>query len=430
MNPIRLRGPADVLAVLPFQLGYHPHEAVVVVAVSHRSIGLVQRLDLPPADDVDAAVGALLPALERERPEAVLLVGYESARSSAVPVLDALRDACVHRGMDVLDRLLVRDGRWYAVDCATGCCPKDGAALPAPEDTPAVADFVAMETAPLSDREAVRRQLDPDPVRSAEVAAAIRQAGPQTTWRVTGSTLGRAPAGAAFGLARDDVPDPPTGAAALPAPPWVPPYLRVVGGHRRTEPPAEVLDGDLEREAERAAEATAAERARDARRLRQLSGWAVVCDVSAARPPLDGLAPEEVADLALSLRDVHLRDGLIAWFCPGTLPLDVLDGDLADQLSTCLPAASWAGVGRSRSRSRAVAARRLQARLVELCRMLPDEEAAPALTVLAQVAWCVLGDGALARAAVERALGLEPDYRLAQLVATMVDVAFRPTVTA
>ena len=428
MNPIRLRGPADGLAVLPFQLGYHPHEAVVVVAVSHRSIGLVQRLDLPPADEVDAAVDALLPALEREQPEAVLLVGYESARASAVPVLDALRDACGQRGMEVLDRLLVREGRWYAVDCATGCCPEGGALLPAPEDTPAVADFVAMETAPLSNREAVTRQLDPDPVRCAEVAAAIRQAGPRTTWRLTGQPLGSAPAGAAFGLARGDVPDPAARALPLPPPPTVPPFLRLVGSRSCKEPPAEVLDGDLEREAEWAAESAAGGRARDTRRLRQLSGWAVVCDVSAGRPPLDGLAPEEVADLALSLRDVHLRDGLIAWFCPGTLPLEALDGDLPDQLRSCLPPASW--VGGRRTRGRAIAARRLQGRLVELCRMLPAEEATPALTVLAHVAWCVLGDGALARAAVERALELEPDYRLAQLLAAMVNVAFRPTVTA
>jgi hypothetical protein len=208
----------------------------------------------------------------------------------------------------------------------------------------------------------------------------------------------------------------------------VPPFLTVVGATRLKEPPAEVRDGDLERESEHAAEEQAVEQARDARRLRQLTGWAVVCDVSAGRPPLDGLAAEEVADLALSLRDIHLRDGLIAWFCPGSLPLEVLDGDLADQLTSCLPPASWAGA--RRSRGRAIAARRLSARLVELCRMLPPDEATPALTVLAHVAWCVLGDGALARAAVERALTLEPDYRLAQLVAAMVDVAFRPPVTA
>lgn len=427
MNPIRLRGPADVLAVLPFQLGYHPHEAVVVVAVSERSIGLVQRLDLPPDDEVDAAVGALLPALERERPDAVLLVGYESQRAGGRPVLDALRDACAQRGIDVLDRLLVREGRWYAVDCATGCCPEDGAPLPAPEDTPAVADFVALETAPLSDREAVARQLEPDAVRSAEVEAAIRQAGPRTSWRVSGRSLGTAPAGAAFGSAPGGAAGPVAG-PPLPPPPWVPPFLTVVDAKKCKEPPAEVRDGDLEREAERAAEAEAVERAYDARRLRQLTGWAVVCDVSAGRPPLDGLAPEEVADLALSLRDVHLRDGLIAWFCPGSLPLSALDGDLADQLTSCLPPPSW--VGGRRSRGRAIAARRLQARLVELCRMLPPDEATPALTVLAHVAWCVLGDGALARAAVERALTLEPDYRLAQLVAAMVNVAFRPTVTA
>jgi transposase len=66
---------------------------------------------------------------------------------------------------------------------------------------------------------------------------------------------------------------------------------------------------------------------------------------------------------------------------------------------------------------------------VALCRALPDGQAAPMLTVLANVAWW-LGDGALARTALERALAVEPGYRLARLLDRMVVLAIRPRVTA
>ncbi len=52
MTAIRLRGPADVLASLPYQLGYHPEDSVVVLALSDGVVGLVERLDLPPPSAV------------------------------------------------------------------------------------------------------------------------------------------------------------------------------------------------------------------------------------------------------------------------------------------------------------------------------------------------------------------------------------------
>jgi hypothetical protein len=57
--------------------------------------------------------------------------------------------------------------------------------------------------------------------------------------------------------------------------------------------------------------------------------------------------------------------------------------------------------------------------------MLPDDVAAPALTVLASVTWW-RGDGAVTRVALARALRCDPDYRLAQLLLQMVDLAIRP----
>ncbi|HEY7717350.1 MAG TPA: DUF4192 domain-containing protein [Pedococcus sp.] len=355
MTTIRLRGPADLLAALPYQLGYHPDDAIVVVSLRQRAVGLVQRLDLPPEEHLAEACDALLPALERDCPDAVLLVGYEREPGSSLTVLDAVRDACDLADLEVVDRLVVRDGRWYAPDCESGCCPPDGAPLPTAADTPAVADFVGLEVAPLRDRAAVGAQLDRDERRAAEVADALG-------------------AGAAFGLAP-------------------------VGSGPRSH------------------------RAARADRERWLATWAVVGDVSASRPPVDGLAPDEVAALARSLRDVELRDAVIAWLCPGTLPVDTLGEDLAGLVRRALPPAVW---GEERpSELSARAARRLQARLVELCRAMPTGEAAPMLTVLANLTWW-MGDGTLTREALGRALALEPDYRLARLLARMVDLALRP----
>ena len=67
----------------------------------------------------------------------------------------------------------------------------------------------------------------------------------------------------------------------------------------------------------------------------------------------------------------------------------------------------------------------VQDRLIRLCGMLPDDMAAPALSVLASFTWW-RGDGALTRVALARALRCDPDYRLAQLLEQMVDLAIRP----
>jgi transposase len=57
--------------------------------------------------------------------------------------------------------------------------------------------------------------------------------------------------------------------------------------------------------------------------------------------------------------------------------------------------------------------------------MLPDDLAAPALSLLASFTWW-RGDGALARVALARALRCDPEYRLALLLQQMVELAIRP----
>src|SRR5215210_3980841 len=123
MQAIRLRGPGDVLACLPYQLGYQPRDSVGVVALEDRRIGLIQRLDLPPPEGVTEAARTLVEALCRHDVRSALLVGYEDVRHAARPLLDEVADLMEQAGVEVLDRLGVHDRRWFALDCDDSCCP-------------------------------------------------------------------------------------------------------------------------------------------------------------------------------------------------------------------------------------------------------------------------------------------------------------------
>ena len=68
---------------------------------------------------------------------------------------------------------------------------------------------------------------------------------------------------------------------------------------------------------------------------------------------------------------------------------------------------------------------RLLDRLIEVAGCVPDQYAAPTLTVLAHVAWHQ-GNGAVARVALDRARAAEPGYFLAALLDRVVTEGMRP----
>jgi hypothetical protein len=383
MDPIRLRGPADVLAALPYQLGYHPRDCLVLVALHDRAVGLVARIDLPAHEDTAAAAASALAPLLRERPDRVLLVGYESVEGASGPLLDEVERGLAAAGLGVLDRLVVRDGRWFSADCDEACCPDEGTPLPDPSETPGVADFVALGMAPLAERSALTTLVASDEGVCRDVASALqRQSGVSKALGVTVPEV-RGEGVAGQGVAGQGVEDE-----------MVVPLDRTRGRH------------DLA-----------------VRRLRWLSLWRVACDVGPGAVPVDRLQPDEVAGLVASLADVELRDGLIAWLCPGTMPLDALAEDLVDQLRCCLPDRPWhSQVSHGEAM---LAGRRLLARLQWVARAVPDSHAAPILTVTANLAWW-LGDGTVARVALERALEHAPEYRLARLLDHLVGLGVRP----
>ena len=109
------------------------------------------------------------------------------------------------------------------------------------------------------------------------------------------------------------------------------------------------------------------------------------------------------------------------WACPGTRGLHELSEDIQELFSGLESALH----GEDTDTAPTGAQNALQDGLIRLSAMLPDDVAAPALSILASFTWW-RGDGALARVALARALRCDPGYRLSLLLQQMVDLAIRP----
>jgi hypothetical protein len=405
MPKISLSGTADLLTVIPFQLGFRPHRSVVVVCFHDRRMGMVARLDAVAAQHASHAAAQLLPTLRREAPTSVSLVGFEDGAGESMPLSDALAAGLALEGLPLRERLLVRDGRWYRIGC--DCCPADdGTPMPDPADVPAVASYVALGQAVLDGRDALRSQVEPLDA-GAPSHALIRDAIDdwQARWDEHANDADDPHDD------RDDGPQAPF-ADGCPAGPGAEPEVSA----------RELLVDDA------------------------LVGWGALL-----RGELEGDGVEHwLPSVVGPLRDRVLRDAVIAWICPGTLSLDTFRPDLVARMALLLgptvrlddvdhdtgfgvdddmalsaedlgsAAADWA---------RAAAPGLVLSRLEAAARVTPAEHAAPLLSVVASFAWWA-GDGARASVAVDRALELEPEHHLCLLIRRSLDHGLRGRVPA
>jgi Domain of unknown function (DUF4192) len=341
-NTINLKSPAELLAVVPYVLGFRPTNSVVVLCLSEHRLGLTQRLDLPRPEHAHQVASALMPSLVAENPDAVVLIAFEDHAGDGLPTLESLSAALHSHQIEVHDRLVVRHGRWRSLDCRNpNCCPPRGSMVPEPEDVPGiVAEFVGQGISPHPDREAMARQLEagPEAVAVTKVLRSLQKA-----------------------------------------------WAKAVGS--QGVPRAELFDP-----------------------------WPRILD-----PDATTIAPEDAAMASMSLLNKETRDGLVAWLSPGTLNINELGPEVQELFSGL-----QRGWGEEHFDRASIASQNaVQDGLIHLCAMLPDDAAAPALSVLACFVWW-RGDGALARVALDRALRCDPGYRLAQLLMKMVDLAIRP----
>jgi hypothetical protein len=337
-SAIKLTSPHELLAVVPYLLGFNPTNSIMVLCLRDHRLGLTQRLDLPRPQDTHDVASALLPSLITENPDAVIIIGFEDNEGESLPAVEALTKALQSSDMRIQDRLVVRDGRWRSLDChSPSCCPAEGSPVAEPADVSGVvAEFVGRGVAPHRDRESLARQVEPGP-QAAAVANLMRS---------------RQKAGEGPAVSRADL----------------------------------------------------------------FAAWPRILD-----PEASSISAEDAALAAISLLDIEIRDALVAWLCPGTLDLDELGEEIQNLFSGLESALRREGIDPASTGAQNA----VQEALIRLCSMLPDELAAPALSILASLTWW-RGDGALTRVALARALRCDPDYRLARLLEQMVDLAIRP----
>jgi hypothetical protein len=190
---VSLSDSADIAAALPYLVGFHPHESLVLVSLGGPTgtrVGLTVRADLPARSASAAVVTALVSSVATDDPAGVVVAVVSEApdERGALPGGDAL-DGLPHRdvvhdavvalaGLDipVRDTLLVRGGRWWSYDCPEPCCaPGAGAPLPGGVSPLAAASAAAGQVlAP--DRATLEARIAPldGPARAAVDAAIWR----------------------------------------------------------------------------------------------------------------------------------------------------------------------------------------------------------------------------------------------------------------
>jgi hypothetical protein len=152
-HQVTLRTPAELADALPYLLGYHPEDSIVLVALHDKDgrgrFGGRARLGIPAnADDWPSAARQLAHGLvtgsERRgaRPESMVAFlcqepeKGESGRQvmeRLKPLAQRLRVECGSLDVTVVEALCISDGRYWSFCCDNAvCCPPEGAPMGLP----------------------------------------------------------------------------------------------------------------------------------------------------------------------------------------------------------------------------------------------------------------------------------------------------------
>lgn len=156
---VTLRTPTDLLAAVPYLLGFHPIDSIVVLGLHGPRVVFNVRADLPDADAPLAPFAAELARLfEANDLDRALIVGYGPAPLVTRTVL-AVGEVMAERGVCVAEILRVADGRYWSYLCTdSGCCAVEGTPFdPTATEVAAAATFAGRVALP--DREALARTV-------------------------------------------------------------------------------------------------------------------------------------------------------------------------------------------------------------------------------------------------------------------------------
>ena len=126
-----VKTPADLVSAVPFLIGYHPVNSLVVISVKNDALEMAMRVDLPEANTPAKAFDTLASHLKRENADLALIVAYSDDREANERVLNEMANACTRAGIEVKEAMEIRANRYRSVICKDEeCCPVDGNEMP------------------------------------------------------------------------------------------------------------------------------------------------------------------------------------------------------------------------------------------------------------------------------------------------------------
>ncbi|MFI6321770.1 DUF4192 domain-containing protein [Nonomuraea sp. NPDC050556] len=166
---LTLASPADILAAIPYLVGFHPKDSLLVLGIDDIDLKITTRWDLPLPP---GALIPLPPMLAREKVTRIIAVGYGPGQQ-VTPAIDRLQDLCASNGITLCEALRAHDGRYWSYVCdIPGCCPHNGTPYD-PSTSAVAAEAVVRGMVALPGRDTIEATVAPatGPVRLAMRAA-------------------------------------------------------------------------------------------------------------------------------------------------------------------------------------------------------------------------------------------------------------------
>lgn len=209
-STLQAHGPRALLQAIPYLLGFHPADSLVVVGIGADTVRVTARLDLDDLAHQDS-IRHTMDVLARGNSESVIAVVYDDAVVASTPLpwaalLPQVLDAATAAGCVLMDMFLVSAGRWWSYACeGPQCCPDAGGSVADPTTAFAAAATVAGLSA-LPSRAALAAVLQPHPIddreRLAPMIAGAENAATAATLEARAEAFERAATRALFAAAR------------------------------------------------------------------------------------------------------------------------------------------------------------------------------------------------------------------------------------
>jgi hypothetical protein len=175
---VTLREASDVVAMVPYLVGYLPAESLVVIGLTgpRQQVGPVLRADLPLPEDLAAAATQVSAVFSQHRVPGALVIGFSVAAARVEAAVRALVGALNDVGVRVVDAVRADGARWWRVGDAArpGADADPVAGVPYDPGCMRVsAEAVAAGLTYGADRDESRRMFAPDADTRTEVTAIL-----------------------------------------------------------------------------------------------------------------------------------------------------------------------------------------------------------------------------------------------------------------